>query len=294
MPHQTIDPELCTRCGQCVSVCPCDVYELGAEGVEINPEMAARCLRCGHCMAICPTKAVAVEGLAYEHFADIAATVASPDDLRALMLRRRSTRAFRPEPVARELLEQIVAAAVTAPMGFPPSGVEVTILPTRQDVEPVVASTVKLVAQMQKMLGSGIGRFMFRRMAGAQAFRVLNDYLMPLMPTAMARYAESGEDFVTWGAPAVLVFHTNPAGVSGETDAVLAATYAMLMAEALGLGSIMLGLAGAGLGQDKALRERYGIPPDNQVHNLLALGSTDRKFRRTIPRELKSVTWVGE
>lgn len=91
----------------------------------------------------------------------------------------------------------------------------------------------------------------------------------------------------------MLIFHSARSAAAGETDCVLAAAHAMLVAEALGLGTIMLGTVQFSIQRDKALRASYGIPEANDVFNVLALGYQSRRFRRTIPRAFRSVNWVG-
>ena len=89
----------------------------------------------------------------------------------------------------------------------------------------------------------------------------------------------------------MMLFHSAPDSLAGETDMVLAATHAMLMAEALGVGNIMLGFANAAVQQDKALKRQFGIPEKNEIRNALALGYSQRTFRRSVPREMRAVQW---
>ena len=71
-------------------------------------------------------------------------------------------------------------------------------------------------------------------------------------------------------------------------DCAIVATYAMLAAESLGLGSCMLGTAAA-LTQDKPLKAKYGIPPENKVGVALILGYPAVEFRHAVRRRLASV-----
>lgn len=292
MSTHTLDAARCTRCGLCVEVCTAGVYEITDEGPEVHGERAAACVECGHCMAICPTQAVSVPGLDYREFGPLPQGAASADQLHALMLRRRSIRAFEDTPVPRELLERVVAAAAAAPMSFPPTDVEVTVLTRREDVAQILPVAVQQAEQVTAMTRSAIGRWVLRRMAGDKTFRLLRDVLLPLIGPALEEHRRSGLDFVTWGAPALLVFHVGPTSLMGETDATIAATHAMLMAEALGLGTVFLGFAAAALQQSPPLRQQLQIPPDCEVLSVLAVGYTKRRFLRTIPRELRNVKWV--
>jgi NAD-dependent dihydropyrimidine dehydrogenase PreA subunit len=51
-----IDLEKCDRCGRCVSYCPSDAVEMGAQGpLIVRPD---DCTYCAQCDAICPQGAI--------------------------------------------------------------------------------------------------------------------------------------------------------------------------------------------------------------------------------------------
>ncbi|MBP8954425.1 MAG: nitroreductase family protein [Armatimonadetes bacterium] len=293
-PGQTISDELCTRCGLCVTICPAWVFRRTNGVVEVDPQNSALCVQCGHCMAICPTGAVTVNGLDPGQFGELGGKPAEVEALETLFRRRRSVRKFRNQPVPRELLQRVIDAAAMAPMGFPPSQVEITVLPTRDIVEKLVAPTMAQCEQLKKMLSNPIGRFIFHRMAPAKAVVAVEQELLPLLDPWLKLYHEEGIDCVTWGAPAMLLFHVAKSAAAGETDCVIASTYAMLEAEAMGLGSIMLGMANSTVERDADLRAEFAIPADNQIFSVLALGYPAHSFRRSIPRNFRSVHWVDE
>lgn len=51
----TIDPEICTRCGQCLKVCP--IYAIDEKGVN-EYQILSYCNRCGDCFPACPSGAI--------------------------------------------------------------------------------------------------------------------------------------------------------------------------------------------------------------------------------------------
>ncbi len=55
----TVDPILCSGCGNCVEVCPYDALHLTSWGsMRISTVDHNRCMGCGNCVAACPNKAI--------------------------------------------------------------------------------------------------------------------------------------------------------------------------------------------------------------------------------------------
>ena len=55
----TVDKEVCTGCGECVEVCPVEVFELNDDKSE--PVNADECLGCESCVEVCEAGAITVE-----------------------------------------------------------------------------------------------------------------------------------------------------------------------------------------------------------------------------------------
>ena len=135
-PEIKINTELCTGCGLCVSVCSDASLTIENEKAKRSNTSIFDCFGCGHCMAICPTGAIEISGreLSPEDLYDLPDKegISSYEQLLALLQRRRSIRKFKDKNVELELIEKILAAAKTAPMGLPPSAVNVLIFDSKE------------------------------------------------------------------------------------------------------------------------------------------------------------------
>ncbi|MDX9749362.1 MAG: 4Fe-4S binding protein, partial [Paludibacter sp.] len=128
----SIDFEKCNACGLCVSVCKDFSIVMAENSVIVSDNPLFGCVGCGHCMAICPTGAIEIQGrtLSPDQLFDLPEKekAATYEQLTALLERRRSIREFKDKEVEEELVEKILSAARTAPMGLPPSDVNVLVL----------------------------------------------------------------------------------------------------------------------------------------------------------------------
>ncbi|AEA47938.1 4Fe-4S binding protein [Archaeoglobus veneficus] len=61
MVNIVVDHDKCDGCGECISVCPAEVYELNDEGKSV-PVRADDCEQCCSCVESCPNGAITVEG----------------------------------------------------------------------------------------------------------------------------------------------------------------------------------------------------------------------------------------
>ena len=57
MANIVVDHDKCDGCGECVSVCPNDVFELNDEG-KSEPVHAEDCDACCSCVESCPNEAI--------------------------------------------------------------------------------------------------------------------------------------------------------------------------------------------------------------------------------------------
>jgi nitroreductase len=244
-------------------------------------------------MAICPSKSISVEELSYEkHFFDLPKGEIDANAFIDLLTSRRSIRVFKDTPVPRESLQKIVDAISLAPMGYPPSKVEVIVVQNRDTIEQTLPLMVKLYEGLAENMENPIARFFIRRKVKPEAFTALRNHVLPSLMHRLPEMNAGQGDTITRGAPAMLLFHANRESGNHTVDVFIALTYGLLAAHALGLGATAIGLAPPAIERVPELRAMFQIPPENEVLTSMIVGYPKYRFKRGIRRELGGVRWM--
>jgi ferredoxin len=289
----TIDEEKCTGCGLCVSVCKDFGLKLVTKKVKVSETPCFGCIGCGHCMAICPSNAIEIHGreLSPSDLFDL------PDQTKAttyeqllfLLQRRRSIREFKDIPIENALIAKILDAAKTAPMGLPPSDVNVLILDNPGKVRTFARDFCDYLEGMKWFVSDWFLTLMkpFWGKANDELFR---GFVKPMFHIFIDNMRK-GVNLVNYDAPLAMYFYGSP--YTDPADSIVAATYAMLAAEALGLGTCMLGavhpLIQSGK-KAKRFREQQGIKYASREGVFVIFGYPGVKYQKGIHRTFASIT----
>lgn len=57
--NPTVDKDKCIGCGECVDVCPVDVYEI--QDGKSEPVNGDECIGCQSCVEVCPQNCITIE-----------------------------------------------------------------------------------------------------------------------------------------------------------------------------------------------------------------------------------------
>lgn len=287
----TIDHDACTLCGLCVTVCPGSPLIIEDGQVKVDQTRLFGCIGCGQCAAVCPQGCIAVQGrtLSEKDITEIPKTKerATYDQLFALMHARRSIRKFKDRRIASEVIERIIEAVKTAPMGIPPSDVEILVFEGREKVQQFGNDIVNLMWRQRWLFGP-VGRFLMRPFYGKAYAETSQTFLEPLIQHFHDSRRE-GKDDLFYDAPLVLYFHVSP--YADPVDPLISATYAMLAAESLGLGSCMIGTPAQFLKYSKKLKRKYNIPEKNVQGIAVIFGYPHVKFAKSIKRSIGGVRY---
>ena len=229
------------------------------------------CISCGHCEAFCPTGALMQSpgtSRVRTETATIASTEISPGQLGTYLKSRRSVRQYRPEPVARETIGDLLAIAQYAASGGNGQPVEWLVIHDPEKVRKVAGLTVEWMRELVKS----------------------NHPMSSYAPHLIAAW-ESGNDVICRGAPHLLVSHIPDGNPIAPTDAIIALTHVDIAAPAYGVGTCWAGFVAMASRSFKPLLDFYSLP-DGRVPAYAMMFGYPRFTPRHIPRRKPvQVTW---
>jgi len=285
-----IDRDLCNGCGLCVTVCPTGTITLMEGKAAVS---GADSISCGHCQAICPQEAVRViaideEMSRYKTFTMekqwLAPGEYSTPALVQLMAYRRSCRCFTDQPVDRAMIEDLVKIGITAPSGTNSQSWTFTILPTRK----AVISFAGYIASYFGQLNTTAEKTMFRlflKLIGKEELDAYYRGYYRKVKAALNEWHGSGKDRLFHGSTAVIIVGSKPGASCPAEDALLATQNILLAAHSMGLGSCLIGFAVAAMKKDPSIQQSLGIPSEEGIHAVIAIGYPDEVYQRVTGRK---------
>jgi ferredoxin len=281
----SIDRALCTNCGLCAKVCFGAPLVMRDGSLCVVPDRMFGCIACGACLAVCPTEAITIAGRDLSS-ADVLGMPerdgrASYDQLMALLRARRSCRRFTSADVSEQDLALILETASTAPMGVPPSDVGVLVVSGREKVRALRVDLVEWLVSVRNWLKPTIP--LIRPFVSKLEYEQMRDFLVP----AVDMIRDTEEDWLLYDAPLFLFFYG--CGGADPADPMVAATYAMVAAESLGLGTCMLGFAPFPFRYSRKVRDRWRLPRKIQAGLCVIVGHPAIRPKRGMRRRFAQV-----
>lgn len=286
----TIDEELCTGCGLCVQICPSKALSMRDGKAVVTGE---RSLNCGHCMAICPSEAITVAAID-----DSMSRLASLDADRAwlpygqfdtaqlvrLMASRRSCRNFLVKPVPQTILEDLVKIGCTAPSATNCQRWTFTVLPSRQAVMVLGKRVRDFYVKLNRMAERTWLRRLLKLIGKPELDLYYREYY-EFVRDAMVEFDRTGIDRLFHGAPSAIVIGCKPGSSLPKEDSLLAAQNILLASHSMGLGTCLIGMAVEAMKNDREVQKGIGIPDEESVYAVIALGYPDEFYKRLAGRK---------
>lgn len=261
-PVTQIDRDLCTGCGTCVKICPSDTLAMvdGKAAVTGDDSM-----QCAQCVAVCPVGAVSLPGI---DTPEITKLPRSPelDALLKVMRNRRSVRKFTTNPLDRGILEDLVRTGVLAPSGTNSQKWTFTILSTRKAMEGFASGIAQFYEKINRMADNPVIRLF------SPSIRNYRRRYYPQVKQSLKEWREDGKDSLFHGATAGIIIAMQKGASCGPEDALLAAENILLATHASKLGACLIGFAVEAMKRDATIQTALGIPADETVYAVIALG----------------------
>lgn len=290
-----ISEDLCTGCGLCVQVCK--DFSIIIENGKVRKSNSSffGCIGCGHCMAICPKGAIKIIGreLSPQDLIDLPPKdrLLNFQQLLDLFDHRRSIREFKDKDVEQEKVNKILKAAQSAPMGIPPSDVNVLIIYGKEKNRKFAKDFSEYLKTMKFMTNKyflGIMKFFW----GKENDEMFKEFINPLFK-AYTDEMDKGNNYINYDAPLSMYFYGSP--YSDPADPIIAATYAMIAAESLGLGSCMLGAIHPFIQNGKKahlFRQKHKIKNKSKEGIFIIFGYPKIEYQKSIARTFASIEYL--
>ena len=268
----TVDTDKCIQCSQCVTDCPVNIIRFDNEYPSITPSREERCLRCQHCLAVCPTAAISILDVSPEDCTQLKDNLPSDAQLATLMKGRRSVRRFKQENVDKELINNLIEAAVNAPTAKNAMKLQFTVVDEMSVMQKLAAHTYESIA------------------AAVNEKRIPDE--LPHFHAFHKAYANN-VDIIFRKAPHMLMVTSPTTGSSPAIDVAIALTHFDLAATNAGLGSLWCGFAMQAFNNFVPnYKNLLGIPEDHTVGYVVMFGHPAVKYQRTVERTFQTVKTV--
>ena len=263
-----VDKEKCINCKLCINDCPMKVISLVNDIPFIEEEKNEKCIKCQHCFAICPTGAIQIDEFNPENSVSLKDCYPTYEKLENLVKGRRSIRKFKQENVDKATLKKLLEDSLHAPTGVNAMKVQYTV--------------VDNIDSMNKFKNEIYNRI--KRLADAEKLPEGKEFFAGIAEA----WCENGVDIVFRGAPHMVIASCDPDCHTPDIDSVVALSYLDLLAPAMGLGTLWVGMAKWAIYDIlPEMSKELGVPENHVFGYVMLLGKPVVKYARTVQRETK-------
>ena len=285
-----IDRDICNGCGLCVIVCPTGTMSLREDKATAS---GGESIFCGHCEAVCPQEAIRIHEIdkemsQYKTFTTekqwLPPGKYNTSLLVQLMASRRSCRNFTDQPVERALLEDLMKIGITAPSGTNSQSWTFTILPQKKAVQTFAERIASFFERLNTTAKKTLLRLFLKLIGKGELDAYYHGYYRKVKE-AIDEWHGSGNDPLFHGSTAAILVGSKPGASCPAEDALLATQNILLAAHSMGLGSCLIGYAVAAMKKDPSIQRSIGIPAEEEIHAVIALGYPDEAYQRITGRK---------
>jgi nitroreductase/NAD-dependent dihydropyrimidine dehydrogenase PreA subunit len=290
MPLVTIDPGRCRKDGLCVRICQKVFSQKTKDSVpEIVHE--GSCNSCGHCVLICPSGAINQRDCSPEMTHPVQSDLLpSYEQVRELIISRRSTRVFQEKPLERDVIEKVIDGARFAPSTKNTQSTQFIVVCDKSLLRAISQTTAEWLGKIAGRLKNSVWRKLYLITGATKDEDEVKRWIVQFED--IAERMRENKDLVLHGAPALILFHADKRVRFANENANLAVQNATLIACSLGLGSFYTGYVLSACSHDRSMAKLLPLPDKHEVYGGLGLGYPGVHFSRWIERNPAKVTWL--
>lgn len=267
-----IDEKRCQKDGLCALVCPYRLIglEIGKTFPQAVPGGEDRCIRCGHCQAVCPHGALTLHGEEQAWPPFDRRRLPDMDQLTQLVRGRRSIRAYKEKPVARDLLQRCIDLAHFAP--------------TARNSQQIGWLVIDDGRELRRLTEHA---FDWMRHLVASGDPLADHYGVP----GLLKAWEKGHDGILRQAPGLLVMHGPGAHRLAQMDSTIYLTTFELIAFSQGIGTCWAGFFQLAAQSWPPLQQALALPDGHVLTAAMMVGYPRLQYQRLPPRQPSRITW---
>lgn len=269
-----VDREKCKRDGICVAECPFHIIEQRDDSSVPTPVDGAEeiCIACGHCVAVCPRGAFSLAGMKPGDCPPVRKDLTPGIDQAVHFIRsRRSIRVYMEKEVERERLVKLIDTAHYAPTGKNSQQVKWIVINNREAVNSLAGMVIDCMRYLISEKNPAVGEYRLADIVSAW---------------------EAGQDFVTRGAPGLVIVHAPKEYAAAQADSLIALTTLDLAAQSFGLGTCWAGYFMIAAANWPPLQDALSMPDGNACFGAMMVGYPKHKYHRLPLRNPVSITWL--
>ena len=289
-PFVTINPEQCGKDGLCVRVCQKVFSQKTKDSV---PEIVHEefCNSCGHCLLVCPSGAIGLRNCTAEMVHSVQDDLMpSYEQVREMIVSRRSTRVFQDKPVKREVIEKIVDGARFAPTAKNEQSTQFIVVRDKDLLRDLALGTARWLDKVAGRLNNPLWCKLYMMKGATRDKEEVKRWTRQFED--ITERMRQGRDLVLHGAPALLLFHADRRISFAGENANLAIQNATFIASSLGLGTFYTGYVVLACKHDERVRNLLPLSKKHLVYGGLALGYPGLRFSRWIERNPAKIMWL--
>ena len=282
-----VNEEKCMDCGLCLLSCTTRVLEKKA-GKGVVMAKPGNCIACGHCSAVCPSGAISYskQDTAAPPLVDHSAITA--DIMENFLASKRSSRNYSSNPVDSQIIEQLLRAANMAPSSKNCQERVYIVVYHGEKLSKIKLALIENAKKVFSWLSLAVGRIPSFFMHPEET-KALKKIVLGFRITL--ERAAKGEDSIFHDAPCVIFICGIKKDPLGKDNALAAQQYLMMQAEAMGLGTCIIGYAQSA---PKVLAKHLDVPKFFTVYGAVTVGWPKVKYKRTVERKAPEIQWHGQ